>query len=510
MGDSLATNRRIAKNTLMLYTRMLLIMVVSLYTSRVVLNTLGIEDYGIYNVVAGFVAMFGFMNNAMTSATQRFLSYELGLQNSNQIRNVFQMSLNIHLIMAIAVFLIAETLGLWYIRNKLVIPEGRELATVWVFRFSIYTLFLNIISVPYSSMIIAYERMRVFAGIGILEVCLKLLIVFILQWYGSDKLIFYAILTFCVAIIVRFFYGYYCNRKIQTTTFRFFWNNTLFKNMFNHVGWMFIGTSSQMLSYQGVNMLLNAFFGVTVNAARGVAFQVRGAVHSFVTNFMIAVRPQIIKSYAKGNYKEMNDLVFMAAKFSFYVLFYMSLPVLLMTETILQWWLKIIPENAIIFTRLIIIDLFFTVLFTSITTISQASNRIKIYQIVVSAGFILGFIFSYILFKFGFPSYSAFIVMIFMSFISLLARLYVLKSQLSFPMNSFLVNVFFRCVGVALLSLPIPLWLTTLITDRTLQFFIVTLSTILSSTVVIWFVGVTKTEKFFIKNTVTKIISKFI
>ncbi len=492
----------------MLYIRMLLTMSVSLYTSRIVLNTLGVEDYGIYNVVGGFVAMFGFMNSAMTSATQRFLSFEIGRKDSDGIRNVLSMSLNIHFIIAFAIFLLAQTVGLWFLNTQLKIPAERIIAAHWVYQFSILTLMVNIISVPYTSIIVAYERMHVFAGISIIEVSLKLLIVFMLQWFGFDKLKFYAVLIFSVALIIRMIYGVYCNKKFKESKFRFYWNTDLFKQLFNHVGWMLFGTSAQMLSGQGVNMLMNMFFGVTVNAARGIAYQIQGAVHSFVVNFMIAVRPQIIKSYAQKNFKEMYSLVFTGSKFSYYLLFYISLPVLLLTETVLQWWLKIVPTHAVVFTKLIIIDLFFTVLFTSITTVSQATGKIKSYQLIVSLSFMFVFVLSYLFFKLGYPSYYAFIIMIAMSLLSLIARLIILKTQISFPVIEYSKEVLLRIFLVTLVSLPLPLLMLYMIKGITVQFFFVSIVSVISTTVAIWFVGITREEKYFVKNKAYQMMRK--
>jgi O-antigen/teichoic acid export membrane protein len=506
--SSSSSNKRIAKNTMMLYIRMLLTMGVSLYTSRVVLNTLGVEDYGVYNVVGGFVAMFGFMNNAMTSATQRFLSFKIGEKDSDGIRNVLSMSLNIHFIIAFVILVLAETVGLWFLNTQLKIPAERIVAAYWVYQFSILTLIVNIISVPYTSIIVAYERMHVFAGISIIEVSLKLLIVFMLQWFGFDKLKFYAVLIFSVALVIRLIYGVYCNREFKESKFRLYWNNHLFKQLFNHVGWMLFGTSAQMISGQGVNMLMNIFFDVTVNAARGIAYQIQGAVHSFVVNFMIAVRPQIIKNYAQQNFKEMYSLVFTASKFSYYLLFYISLPVLLLTETVLQWWLKILPANAVVFTKLIIIDLFFTVLFTSITTVSQATGKIKSYQLVVSFSFILVFIFTYLFFKLGFPSYYAFIIMIAMSFLSLIGRLIILKKQISFPVIEYSKEVLLKIILVTLVSLPLPLVILHIIKENTIQFFFVSFVSVISTTAAIWFVGISREEKYFVKNKSHQIIVK--
>ena len=487
---------------------MLLTMAVTLYTSRIVLNTLGVEDYGIYNVVGGFVAMFGFLNSAMATATQRFLSFEIGRNDFVQTGNVFSMSINIHFIIAFIILLLAETIGLWFLNTQLTIPPQRMEAAQWVYQFSILTMMVGIISVPYNAIIIARERMGVFAAVSIVDVSLRLLIVFMLQWLGFDKLKLYAVLIFAVSLVIRLIYGIYCKRNFKESKFRFYWNQTLFKRLLSHVGWMLFGTSTNMLSGQGVNMLMNIFFGVTVNAARGVAYTLQGAVNSFISNFMMAVNPQIIKNYAQENFEQMYNLVFRSSKFSFFLMFYIAFPVLLFTSTILRWWLKIVPEYTVIFAQLVIIDLFFTILFTPLGTVSQATGRIKPYQLVISIGFLLVFALTYLFFKLGYPSYFAFIILIVISFVGLFARLSILKYQISFPVRKYFMEVLLRIVIVAIVSAPVPLALKFYITNPISQFFIVLVATILSTTIGIWLVGINKIEKIFVVNKAIQLKNK--
>lgn len=503
-----SNNQRIAKNTLMLYFRMILTMLVSLYTSRVVLNTLGVEDFGIYNVVGGFVSMFGFLNSAMASATQRFLSFEIGKGDRNQLRNVFSMSVNIHFLIAFTILILAETVGLWFVNTQLTIPAGRMGAAQWVYQFSILTMMVYMVSVPYNAMIIAHERMNVFAWVSIAEVSLKLFIVFMLQWFGFDKLKFYAVLTFCVSLIIRFIYGFYCSKHFKESKYKFNWEPKLFKRIFNHAGWMLFGTTSNMLSSQGLNMLLNIYFGVVVNAARGIAFQLQNAVNAFVNNFMTAVQPQIIKTYAQENLEEMYKLVFRSSKYSFFLLFIIALPVLLLTETILTWWLKIVPEYATIFTRLTIIDLFFTSLYPPIATVSQATGNIKYYQLAISIGFTFVFIFTLLLFKMGFPSYTAFLITIIMSFIGLFARLLVLKFQLNFPIREYYRKVLVKIIIVVIFSIPIPLLCKIIINNPINQFFIVCIISVITTISIIWLMGIEKNERQFFKVKIIEVIDK--
>ncbi len=483
-------------------------MLVSLYTSRVILNTLGVEDFGIYNVVGGFVTMFGFLNSAMASATQRFLAIEIGKGDHEQLRNVFSMSINIHFLIAFIIFILTETVGLWFVNTQLTIPAGRMGAAQWVYQFSILTMIVYMVSVPYNAMIIAHERMNVFAWVSIAEVGLKLFIVFMLQWFGFDKLKFYAVLTFCVSLIIRFIYRFYCNKQFKESKYKFNWEPQLFKRIFNHAGWMLFGTTSNVLSSQGLNILLNIYFGVVVNTARGIAFQLQNAVSAFVDNFMMAVRPQIIKTYAYENFEEMYKLVFRSSKFSFFLLFIIALPVLLLTETILAWWLKNVPEYATIFTRLTIINLFFTTLYPPIATVSQATGNIKYFQLTISIGFTLVFVFTLLFFQIGFPCYTAFLIGIIMSFIGLFARLLVLKFQLNFPIKEYYRKVLSKIINVIIFSIPIPLFCRLIINNPINQFFAVCFTSVITTISIIWLMGLEKNERQFFKLKINEIINR--
>jgi O-antigen/teichoic acid export membrane protein len=288
----------------------------------VVISTLGVEDFGIYNVVGGFVTMLGFINGAMASGTQRFLAFEIGRNDSLQLRNVFSMSVNIHFLIALIIIVLAVNLGLWFVNTQLTIPIERMNAARFVYYFSILTLFVNMVSVPYNAMIIAHEQMNVFAWVSIVEVSLKLLIVFMLHLFGYDKLVIYAILMLGVSLLIRLIYGLYCNNKFKESKFRLYWNRSLFKTLINFAGWYLWVNSAGVIMSQGVNILLNIFFGPVVNAARSIAYQIQGALNNFVSNFQMAITPQIIKSYANNNFIYMHQLVFQGAKFSFFFTFY--------------------------------------------------------------------------------------------------------------------------------------------------------------------------------------------
>jgi O-antigen/teichoic acid export membrane protein len=498
LGRFTSPNKRIANNTMMLYIRMFLTMAVTLYTSRIVLSTLGVDDYGIYNVVGGFVTMFGFLNSAMASATQRFLSFEIGSNNLVQLRDVFSMSVNIHFLIAFVIFLIAETIGLWFVKTQLTIPPERMVAANWVYQFSILSLMVNIISVPYNAIIMAHERMNVFAGVSIVEVSLKLLIVFMLQWFGFDKLKLYAVLLFAVALVIRIIYGVYCNRKFKESRFRYYWNMPLFKTLINYAGWNLWGNAASVIMEQGVNILLNIFFGPVVNAARGIAFQVRVAMNQFVVNVQMAMNPQIIKSYATSDLKSMHELILYGAKYSFFLLFSLSLPILIETEIILQMWLKIVPEHTVIFTRLVIVTILIDCISGTLMTAAQASGRIKLYQSVVGLLLILNLPLSYFFLKAGFPPEITFYIAIGISIIALLARLKIISSLVNLKVLDFSRTVVFRVMAVAVVALILPYLISTFLERNFSRFLLTGVVSFVSVLVTIYSIGLSKNERRFV------------
>ena len=375
-------NKRIAKNTLLLYFRMLFLMLVSLYTSRVVLNALGVEDFGIYNVVGGVVAMFTMLSGSLSAAITRFITYELGTGNQENLKKIFSSAVTIQIGLAVVIILLAEAGGVWFLNVKMNIPEARMIAANWVFQFSILTFAINLISVPYNASIIAHERMSAFAYISILEAIGKLAIAYLITVSPIDRLIFYALLMCVVALLIRLVYGYYCKKHFAECTYHFLWNKNLLKRMFGFAGWNFIGASSAVLRDQGGNVVINLFCGPAVNAARGIAFQVNTAVHGFVTNFMTALNPQITKSYASGDREYMMTLIFQGARLSFYMLLVLSLPILVNTHYILALWLKIVPEHTVLFVQLILLFGLSESISNPLITAMLATGKIRNYQII--------------------------------------------------------------------------------------------------------------------------------
>lgn len=506
MMDNKINNTRIAKNTLMLYFRMFFTMLVSLYTSRVILNTLGVEDYGIYSVVGGIITMFTFINSAMVSSTQRYLNFELAIGNENRLRSVFNTSLQIHALISIVIIILGETVGVWFLLEKLVIPESRITAAMWVYQCSIISCVVNIMSVPYNADIIAHERMSTFAYISILEVTLKLLIVYMLVVSPYDKLTVYAILLLLVQLFIRYIYSRYCNKHFKESLLKIEFNKSLFKEMSGFAGWSFWGNLSSILYTQGLNMMLNIFFGPVVNAARGIAIQVQSAVQQFVSGFQTALNPQITKNYAAGNLEDMHSLMFRSARFSFLLLFFISLPVLLETDFLLALWLKNVPENAVVFTQIMIcISLIYTTA-NPCAIANQATGKVKVYQMVVGGILLTILPISYVVLKLGAPAYSVFIIHFCVESVAQFYRMYMLRSLINLPIREYLNNIYIPVFATVVMSIILPLIVHAQFAYGWLQFFAVCFTCVISVGFSIYWIGITKYERDFFCKKVVKII----
>lgn len=510
MSQTSDNNKRIAKNTLLLYFRMLFMMVVSLYTSRVILNALGVEDFGIYNVVGGVVAMFTVISGSLSAAISRFITYELGKGDQSKLNKIFSASVTIQLLLSLIIVVLIESVGVWFLNAKMTIPTDRVTAANWVLQFSIITFVINLISVPYNAAIIAHERMSAFAYISILEAIGKLAIAFFIMWSPIDKLIYYAILMCTVAVIVRLTYGHYCKKHFTECTYHFHWDKDILKQMFGFAGWNFIGASSVVFRDQGGNIILNIFFGPTVNAARGIANQVNTAITGFVQNFMTALNPQITKSYASGDGEYMMTLIFQGARLSFYMLLLLSLPVLINTHYILVIWLKIVPEHAVLFVRLILIFAMCESISNPLITAMLATGKIRNYQIVVGGLQLLNLPLSYICLKMGFVPESILVVAIIISLACLFARLYMLRGMIGLSSILYMKNVFLNVLAVALLSTIIPDMLFYYMKETFFSFIIITLIAVLCTLVVEFYIGCNQKERFFVLNKVRNIKNKFI
>ena len=442
-----SNNKRIAKNTLLLYFRMFVTMAVGLYTSRVVLNVLGVDDYGVYNVVGGIITMVSFLNIAMVQASQRFLSFELGVGSLERLNKVFCTSVNIHLAISIIAVLLGETLGLWFVNTQLVIPEGRMAAANWVYQASILTFVVGVISVPYNSSIVAHEKMSAFAYITILEVILKLMIVYLLLVIPFDKLIVYAILMVLVSIIIRLCYTSYCTNHFEECTYRFVFDKKLSLDMFSFAGWSLLGNLGFSFKDQISNIILNLFFGPAVNAARGIGMHVAALVNTFATNFTMAINPQITKQYAAGNLDESRKLVYAGSRYSFYLLSLVSIPLIINIDYVLKLWLGIVPKYTSQFVVLTLLTSLLYALSGCVTTAIQATGKIKWFQIGISVIMLSELPIAWILLKFGYPPYSVMWPSVLTYLIAVLFRFWLIKCYVEgYRYTDYLANVVARCL----------------------------------------------------------------
>lgn len=457
MGNESANNKRIAKNTLLLYIRTIFVMLVALYTSRVVLNTLGVSDFGIYNVVGGVVAMFSVISSSLSSSISRFITYELGHGDIIKLRRIFSTSINIQIGISLVIIILAEIAGLWFLNNKMNIPEERLFAANWVFQCSLISFVIGLISVPYNACIVAHEKMSAFAYISILETTLKLAIVYALLVSPYDKLITYAVLLVIVSLIIRLIYGWYCNRNFRESHYMFVYDKRLIKEMTGFAGWSLFGNGAYMLNTQGIDMLINVFFGVTLNAAKGVATQVQNAVMQFVNNFTVAVNPQITKSYAAGDFEYMYKLVCRGARFSFFLLLVFAVPIVCEADYILHLWLKTVPEYAPIFLRLTLFGSLMTLLGNSMLTAIFATGNIRKYQIWITIAGCLVFPMTWIAYKLGFPPETTYIIYIIIYFLLNFVRAYLAKELMDFPVKLYLSDVIIRVIIVSAISFILPL-----------------------------------------------------
>lgn len=450
LADSqISSNSRIAKNALMLYIRMFISMVVGLYTSRVVLNTLGVEDYGIYGVVGSVVAMLGFLNSSMAGATSRFITFELGKGNLQRLKDTFSSSMIIHIGIAIVVFIVAETVGLWFLNDKLVIPPHRMYAAQWVYQLSILSAMLTITQVPYNACIIAHERMSVYAYIEILNVTLKLIIVYLLVIGNSDKLILYASLTLVVSIIVMMTYRIYCIRKFQECHFRWKWNKEILRPLLSFSGWDLYGNMCFTVRQQGSNFILNIFCGVIINAATSIATTIQNTLLTFSSNIITAFKPSIIKSYSIENYKHMNYLIGFATKISAFVLTLISVPILIQTEFIINLWLGNVPFGVVDISKLCVIANFCSVFGSILIIAIHATGKIKNMTFTCGSIYLISLPIQYVLLYIGYDYNSSFVLYNIIILIFLGVNIYIFNKQLpQFNVKNYLFKILFPVIIV--------------------------------------------------------------
>lgn len=457
MASHTENSQRIAKNTLLLYFRTFIVLLISLYTSRVILRTLGVEDFGIYNVVAGAIAMLGYLTGSLSAASSRYITYDLGKGDMYQMKTTFGNILSIHFMMAGIILLIAETVGLWFVSTQLNIPTERQYAAMWVYQFAILSSVMGLIAVPYNSAIIAHEKMSAFAYISIIDVVLKLAIASVLPLIPYDRLIVYSFLYLCIQLFDRIIYGVYCTRHFEETRARIAYNAKLFKEIFIFAGWTFNGSLAVMGYTQGLNILLNIFFGPIVNAARGIAIQVQSACQQFCSNFQMALNPQLTKSYAQGDLDYMHKLLIKSSKFSFYILFFVILPLMFEAKFVLHIWLGIIPEHTINFLRLILIIGLLYTLSNPIIVSVHATGKLKKFQLIEGTMLLFIVPIAYILLKFfHIPPEGVFMVHITIELITQYARLRIVLPMIGLKLSVYIKQVVLPILVVVILSPLIP------------------------------------------------------
>lgn len=506
---STSSNKRLAKNTVLLYMRTIAVMMISIYTSRVILKSLGIEDYGTYNVIGGFVAMFSMLGGTLVTATQRFINVELGKKENGNPNEVFCTTMGIHIILAAIIFIALETVGLWFLNYKMNIPDGRMFAANIVFQCSILAFLLHIICMPYNAIIIAYERMKAFAYISLYEVILKLLISYALFMFMYDRLIIYAVLLLLLAISERSIYSIYCKKHFpEESKFHIVRNKQAYIRQTSFAGYTFLGSFAAILSNHGVNIVLNLFCGVAVNAARAISMQVFHAVSKFVSDFTVALNPQIVKTYATGELDKSMELVYRGAKFSYYLMFMFSVPIIFLTPEILKLWLGNYPDHTIIFVRLTLIYGLVTVLSKTLTTEILATGKIRANAFIIGGLRILILPCCYLVLWMGYDAYMVYYVMIVIDSISIFTRLYILKDITGVKIMGYVTNVLVPVTFVSILSCAACYMIWKLIHGALLYNILYVFASLIICIIVITSIGISSRERQMISAGINKVVRR--
>ena len=483
-------------------------MLISLYTSRIILQALGVEDYGVYNAVAGFIAMFSMISSSIAGAISRFITFVLGQGNKQKLKKVFSTAIIIQLALAIIVALLVEIFGVWFLNTHMTIPEGRVVAANWVLQFALVTFILNLWSTPYNASLIAHERMDAFAYIGIFEGCANLAIAFLVMYSPFDRLIIYGALMCLVALVTRLIYNIYCKKHFEECSFEWVFDRALFKEMFGFAGWNFIGSMSGLLRDQGINLLFNVFNGPTINAARGLAIQVQAAVTKFSHNFYVAVQPQITKSYASNNIDESHDLVLRSSRLAFLLLTAMIVPLVTETEFIMRLWLKEVPEHTVNFVRIILICSLIDSFSAPLVHLMLATGNIKRYQIVVGLFNLLNFPTAWVILYFGGSPETAQSSVIFFAAGALILRIFMLRPMTQFPARQFFLSTVARCLFIMTICIFISIFIAKALQIGILRFILNLAVTEFILGILVLTIGLNTGERQFIFNKLKSIIHR--
>ena len=511
MPSNISSKSTIAKNTTFLYGRTVLIMLVSLYTSRVVLQALGVADYGVYTAIGGIIAFLSVVTGPIDSAISRFLTYELGRGDKEKLKKHFSTGLTIMLLFSALVVVILETAGLWFLNNKMVIDENRIYAANWVLHLSIAAFVINLISSPYRASIIAHERMSLFAYMGILDAVLKLLVAFLLNVSEGDKLILYTALLLIVSILVRFIYTVVCKRNFEECKkVKVGIDKKLFNELFSFAGWNVFGAASLFCRGQGINILFNLFGGPIINAAYGIANQVNAAVASFVNSFTTALNPSIIKSYASSQKEYMMSLVYQGARFSYYLVLLFALPLILEAKYVTKIWLGQTPDYSVVFIQLMLVYSLIESISKTIMAGIHATGNIRVYQIVVGCFQIVILPIAYVLLRLGYSPIVVLFSMVIIDFIAVFARMLIAKGVFSLSIRSFTTQVIIRVSIVTIIALIIPLFLRLYYDDSIGRFIVVVFTSLITTASSVLFIGCTLSERQKIISKIKGIIKKIL
>lgn len=504
-----SNNKTLAKNTLFLYFRMLLTMLIGLYTSRVVINVLGISDYGIYNVIGGIVAIFASLNGAMASASSRYITFYIGRNDQTQLKHIFSILALFHIFIAVIILLLCETIGLWFFYEKMQIPSDRMNVAFWLLQFSYASVFLSVINTPYTSLIVGREKMDIYAYISVFDSLAKLIIVLLISYSPIDKLLFYGFFLFVIQFVDFILYRVYCRRRFPESIMTLNINRGIVKEIICYSGWSLFGNLAFAANTQGVNLLLNMFFGPVVNAARGVAVQVNNLINSFVSNYQMALNPQIVKNFASENFNRMHTLMFASARYGFYLLFVISLPVFLESEILLELWLKIVPQNTVLFLRIILCTCLVGSLANSWTVAAGATGNIRKYSLMVGLLMLLVVPVSYLFLRNGFPALCVFVVHFIFSCFCLIARVFIIHRMINMKIIEYLRGVCVPVFFVSIAAFVIPFILHINMVQSWTRFFIVTLVSFICSLACVWCLGLKKNEKNVVFMAIKKVLAKF-
>lgn len=502
------SNKRIAKNTIYLYLRMIVTMIVTLYTARLILATLGEDDYGLYNVIGGIVVLFSFLNTAMSNATQRFLSYEIGINNQKQLQRTFSMSVTCHIFLAIIVLIIAETVGLWFVSTQMNIPIDRHKAAIWVYHFSVATFIINILRVPYNASVISHEKMSFYAYLSIIDVFLNLGIVFLFIFSSFDKLIFYAVLKLAITFLCWLANYIYCIKKLKCCTYDLFWDNLLFKKLLGFSGWSMLSGGSVLVSQSGSNILINIFNGVAVNAAYGIANQVSSAIYGFVSNFQMAFQPQIVKLYAEREIKAQTILINRAALLSYFLLLIIGVPFMINADVVLNLWLVDVPHYATEFCQWMIVYSLIDAIQAPIWMAINATGKIKIYSIWSSSIILLNLPIAWLLLYLELSPVYVFIVRVLINMIVALIRVAYVKQFIQFPALEYFLLVIKRAAPVTILSFGLSYTIHNFMLEGISGLLIESIFSFIITSILIMYFGFNKSERQYVISLVHSKLKK--